>query len=229
MTSLTSASLAQQLAQTTCHPVLPKEFQFGIGLIVDLSATSDIWGKVTAGHSFADEIKRQAQVIQAKVEIGRYAEERTIYQDTDNFSDSQARTMHIGIDLGVPTHTPVFAPLDGKIFGFADHQTQGDYGPTIILCHQLDGLVFHTLYGHLSRDSLADLFIGKSIQQGEQFARIGASNENGGWASHLHLQIIQDMGNHTDDYPGVIDPAQADYYLNNCPNPNLILKRTDLK
>lgn len=210
------------------HPVLDTRYQFGKGLIVDLSPSSEIWKKVNDEHDFSAEIKRQVAKIGAVVEIGQYAEQRMIYQDTDNFSGSESRTLHIGIDLGIPAGNSIFAPFDGEVFGFANHQQQGDYGPTIILRHQLDDYVFHTLYGHLATSSLNNLQRGQIIKTGEAFATIGGSHENGGWASHLHFQIIRDMAEYQNDYPGVVDPIHANFYLKNCPNPNLILKREDL-
>ena len=210
------------------HPVLESKYQFGKGLIVDLSPTSDIWNRVNEQHDFSAEIKRQVAEIGAVVEIGRYAEQRMIYQDTDNFLGSESRTLHIGIDLGIPAGNSVFAPLEGEVFGFANHQQQGDYGPTIILRHELEGYVFHTLYGHLAKSSLNNLQRGQFIKAGQAFATIGDSHENGGWASHLHFQIIRDMVEYQNDYPGVVNPIHASFYLKNCPNPNLILKREDL-
>ncbi|OEF28179.1 peptidoglycan DD-metalloendopeptidase family protein [Vibrio rumoiensis] len=89
-------------------------------------------------------------------------------------------------------------------------------------------MIFYTLYGHLAASSLNALHIGKTIKEGAVFATIGDVNENGGWASHLHFQIIRDMGEYLNDYPGVVDPNEADFYLKNCPNPNWILGRDDL-
>ena len=71
---------------------------------------------------FQRKYKRQVAEIGAVLEIGRYAEQRMIYQDTDSFSDYQSRTLHIGIDLGIPAGNP-FSPLEGEIFGFANHHT----------------------------------------------------------------------------------------------------------
>ena len=39
---------------------------------------------------------------------------------------------------------------------------------------------------------------------------------------------FKDMGDYSNDYPGVIAPEQFDFYQDNCPNPNLTLKRSDL-
>lgn len=216
-------SLEETLKRHTFHPVIPEKLQHGTPLNIDLSPSSELWQRINAEHSYAQEIKRLAAEINATVEVGRYNEERMIYQDTDNFSGREQCTLHIGIDMGIPAGNPVFAPLAGEVFGFADHAAEGDYGPTVILRHELEGHVFHTLYGHLARTSLATLQVGQKIAQGEQFATIGESSENGGWPTHVHFQIVRDMQGQTDDYTGVVDPAKADFYLANCPDPNLIL------
>jgi len=47
---------------------------------------------------------------------------------------------------------------------------------------------------------------------------------NGDYAPHLHFQIIIDMEEKTGDYPGVCSENKLEFYKNNCPNPNLLLK-----
>ena len=69
--------------------------------------------------------------------------------------------MHIGLDLWIKAGTPVLSALDGKVHSFDFNAGFGDYGPTIILEHQLEDQTFYTLYGHLSLDSLDGLKIGK--------------------------------------------------------------------
>ncbi|MGO1298721.1 MAG: peptidoglycan DD-metalloendopeptidase family protein [Vibrio sp.] len=218
-----SVSFEALIKRYDYHPVIPAERQYGRPLIVDLSPESAIWQKVTAGHDYAQEIKRQAAAINATVEVGRYGEERLIYQDTENFSGQEARTLHIGIDLGIPAGNCVYAPLEGTVLGFGNEPTQGSYGPSIVLQHELEGQVFHTLYGHLSVSSLETITVGQVIARGKPFATIGEPDENGGWPTHLHFQIIRDMQGNTADYVGVVDPQYADFYLNNCPDPNWIL------
>ena len=100
----------------------------------------------------------------------------------------------------------------------------GDYGPTLILQHKINGFTFHTLYGHLSLESLSDKKIGDKITKGEQIATLGLPPTNGDYAPHLHFQIIIDMENKTGDYPGVCSEKTLEYYANNCPNPNVLLK-----
>nr|WP_231119668.1 peptidoglycan DD-metalloendopeptidase family protein [Piscirickettsia salmonis] len=95
-----------------------------------------------------------------------------------------------------------------------------------MLQHQLglEPYTFYTLYGHLSRHSFKTLYIGKAIAQGEPFATIGNEDENGGWPSHLHFQIINSMtDHHSGNYPGICSEKELDYYLEQCPDPNLIL------
>jgi hypothetical protein len=40
------------------------------------------------------------------------------------------------------------AALDGRVHSFQNNDSLGNYGPTIILEHQVEDLTFYTLYGH---------------------------------------------------------------------------------
>jgi len=53
---------------------------------------------------------------------------------------------------------------------------------------------------------------------------VGDSSVNGGYSPHLHFQIIKNIEDNFSDYPGVTSKKDLDYYLENCPNPNLLLK-----
>lgn len=163
----------------------------------------------------------------AKYCIGGYAEHRTIYSRSRLFDapgkTDEPRRLHLGVDIWGPASTPVIAPLDGMVHSFADNTAAGDYGPTIILYHYVDGIEFYTLYGHLSLDSLK-YKIGDLIWKGDQFAAFGFPGENGQWPCHLHFQIIKDLGNYKGDYPGVCKYSEKESYLQNCPDPELILR-----
>ncbi|MFO7683285.1 MAG: aminotransferase class III-fold pyridoxal phosphate-dependent enzyme, partial [Chloroflexota bacterium] len=118
----------------------------------------------------------------------------------------------------------VYAPLPGKIHSFHDNNLPLDYGPTLILAHETDeGVPFYTLYGHLSRKSMADWTVGKRIAAGEQIATVGAMHENGGWPPHLHFQIMLDMLGKEGDFIGVAPASQREVWKSICPDPNLIL------
>lgn len=158
--------------------------------------------------------------------IGGYAEDRVIYRHRKHFNANaeKPRSIHLGVDIWAEAGTPLYAPLDATVHSFAFNDHYGDYGPTISLAHELAGTTFFTLYGHLSLGSLEGLYDGKSIREGERFASIGPYPENGDWPPHLHFQVIRDMGSYRGDFPGVCNAADRGYYLNLCPDPELILR-----
>jgi len=158
------------------------------------------------------------------VGVGCYDEDRVVYRGRALFGGGgEHRSVHLGIDIFVESGTPVSTPLAAEIHSFANNETHGDYGPTIILEHRSEGVVFFTLYGHLSVDSLAGLRAGGRYAAGEVIGRVGGSHENGGWAPHLHFQVITDMGTWRGDFPGTAAPSERERYLGLCPDPNLIL------
>ena len=157
--------------------------------------------------------------------VGGYSEDRVIYRRSPHFvSGAEPRSIHLGVDIWMPAGTPVLAPLDSRLHSFRDNQGFGDYGPTVILEHELEETTFYTLYGHLSRESLAGLRENQSVAGGQQIGEIGPYPENGDWPPHLHFQIIADMLGMKGDFPGVAAPSQRDHYLKLCPDPNLILQ-----
>ena len=163
----------------------------------------------------------------ARYGIGGYNEHRTVYSRSpvfDTGEDDEPRRLHLGTDIWGKPYTRVMAPLDGIVHSFAFNNAYGDYGTTIILTHQLEGNVFHTLYGHLSLNSIKNVQEGETIKKGDVFAEFGIPVENGHWPPHLHFQIIYDMEGKKGDYPGVCRFSEKERYLENCPDPALLLK-----
>lgn len=159
-----------------------------------------------------------------KIAIGGYGEDRVVYKRSKHFGQGpDARSIHLGVDLWIDAYTKVLAPFDAKVHSFQNNNNHGDYGGTIILTHEIDGQSFHTLYGHLSLNSLNGKSEGMKIKAGEAFAELGSPEENGGWPPHLHFQVIRDMGDKKGDFYGVASPSEKEVRLNQCPNPNLIL------
>lgn len=154
--------------------------------------------------------------------LGGYLEDRTWYARSPLFG--KERSVHLGVDIWTDAGAEIFAPLDGEVHSFADNEGFGNYGPTLILKHQLDGMEFHTLYGHLSRANLSEWKKGSIVQAGQRIGNLGHIHENGEWPSHLHFQIVIDMQGHQGDYPGVCAHQDVKFYQNNCPDPNLILR-----
>ena len=158
------------------------------------------------------------------VGIGRYNEDRVLYRHSPLFNGTaERRSVHLGIDLFVVEGTEVMAPLPGTVHSAADNAGLGNYGPTVILRHELEGTPFHTLYGHLSRRSIEGLENSARIEAGDPVGEVGDLQENGSWPPHLHFQIITDSVDGVVDYPGVAAPSERARFLDLCPDPNLIL------
>ncbi|MFT3725798.1 MAG: peptidoglycan DD-metalloendopeptidase family protein [Hyphomonadaceae bacterium] len=159
------------------------------------------------------------------VRFGGYGEDRSLYtQPLFAPEGEEPRTVHLGIDIFAPADTDVITPLHARVHSSRTNDNAGDYGPTIILEHApAPGVKFHTLYGHLNRDSLKGLKPGAAFMAGERFAGLGTKRENGGWPPHLHFQIILDIGSAKGDYPGVCKRSERDHWLAICPDPRPLL------
>jgi peptidoglycan LD-endopeptidase LytH len=178
---------------------------------------------------FATYINRTLRAHGARYGFGGYGEHRMLYSRSRHFdggenSGEEPRRLHLGVDIWGPAGTKVMAPLGGIVHSFAFNNNDSDYGATLILTHQLEGIGFHTLYGHLSLNSLKNLYEGKTIDRGEVIAEFGMRFENGNWPPHLHFQLIADMQGWKGDYPGVCRHSERDRWLANCPDPDLILR-----
>ena len=159
--------------------------------------------------------------------LGSYGEKRSVYA-TDQFADSaspERRTLHLGIDVFAPAMTPVHAPLPGKVAFLTYNADPLDYGHTLILEHEADGIRFHTLYGHLAGTLPMLLATGDEVAAGQVIAHLGDWHENGGWAAHFHFQIMADMLEQTGgNFFGVGHESLWDVWQSVCPDPNLILR-----
>jgi len=159
-----------------------------------------------------------------KIGWGGYLENRDFYRRSRHFDgQNEPRSIHLGIDLWSAAGSAVFCPWHGFVHSFKNNEAFGDYGPTIIVGHELGGLVFFTLYGHLNQFSLEGLRKGKTIEKGTLLGRLGKPEENGGWPPHLHFQIVSDMGELIGDFPGVAAQSDVSKYTALCPDPQLIL------
>lgn len=151
---------------------------------------------------------------------GGYLEKRTVYSNRPHFlQKGPLRDIHLGVDFWTAAGTWVVAPLDGILHSQANNSGSGNYGPTMILEHNLEGEVFYTLYGHLAKDSLARFLPGSPIPAGTRFARLGTESENGNWPPHLHFQVIKDLKGHRGDFPGVCAETDLEEFKAICPNP----------
>lgn len=86
--------------------------------------------------------------------------------------------MHHGVDLGVPTGTPVRAMAAGRV---SLAGARSGYGLAVVIDH---GGGWTTLYGHLDR---VDVRVGDRVRAGTQ---VGLSGNTGlSTAPHLHFEL----------------------------------------
>src|SRR5258706_5310866 len=232
-----SSALKKWLAENAraAASVLDTDLRAGASIVFDFSVGSRFLGAdpaaadpATMSERIFGEMKRAG----ASVGIGRYAEARPIYTSalfgsSENPTDER-RTIHLGIDLLVAPGSAVHAPLDGVVHSMANNSAPLDYGPVVILRHSFPNhrggtQEFFTLYGHLTAQTLARLRVGQKIDRGEKFAEIGATQENGGWAPHLHFQVIADLLDYGADFPGVARACDRGVWTSLSPDPNLLL------
>ncbi|GAA4012862.1 hypothetical protein GCM10022408_27060 [Hymenobacter fastidiosus] len=210
-------------------PVLPVDLNSPEVCRLDFSAQNP----VLAGADLRDTAAFEALVTElladqnALIGVGGYLENRVIYRRSPGlFGDPAipARSLHLGVDVWLRAGTPVLTPLPAVVHSVQDNASFGDYGPTVILEHALDGTTFYTLYGHLDRAETALLRPGMTLEKGAQVAEVGPAPENGDWPPHLHFQIIADLEGRTGDFPGVALPEERAKWAELCPDPNLVLQ-----
>ena len=194
---------------------------------IDLSESNQILNTVDVSSSskLGVFVNNHLKKRNALVAHGGYLEVRNIYKRSNHFNSQteEERNIHLGVDLWCGAETPILTPLDGVVHSFKNNTNYGDYGPTIILQHNISGVAFYTLYGHLSLVSINKLRVGKEFKKGEQIATLGNASRNGDYPPHLHFQIIKDIQNYYGDYPGVCSENDLEFYKGNCPDPNLLL------
>ncbi|MFT3825652.1 MAG: peptidoglycan DD-metalloendopeptidase family protein [Chitinophagaceae bacterium] len=199
--------------------LLPLDFTAG-----NTELTAEV---ITDTALFSKYVEAKLEAAGARYGIGGYAEHRTIYDRSTVFDadkpGEEPRRLHLGTDIWGPAGTPVFAFAGGMVHSVAFNDQYGDYGATMILLHQLDGMPFYTLYGHISLADIQGMSAGQYVTRGQEIAHFGEPHENGHWPPHLHFQVIIDMELKQGDYPGVCKYSEREKYLDNCPDPDTIL------
>ncbi len=89
-----------------------------------------------------------------------------------------SRRQHRGVDLAMPTGTPVYATADGVI---SKAEWFSSYGLYISLEH---GAAIQTRYGHLSRLNVA---AGQQVKKGDLIGYVGSTGRSTG--PHLHYEV----------------------------------------
>ena len=218
-------NLENYFSQIENAKVIDSSIPYSEYIAIDLSASNKKLSVIDLGNAMIFETFIENHLLEndAKVAFGGYNEVRNLYNENSHFN-AENRNIHLGIDFWIKAGTPILAALDGIVHSFNFNAGLGNYGPTIILEHVFENQKFYTLYGHLSTESIEDIEIGQVFKKGQKLATLGDSSVNGDYAPHLHFQIIKNIEDKLGDYAGVCSLKTLDYYLENCPNPNLLLK-----
>ncbi len=229
-----SQRVCKLLASVPVAAILDKPFSELPVRVVDLSVDSDEGESIEAATSWqnvdvAQFPKREVDSAGRRfVSIGQYDEVRAVYS-ADQFvcetdAGDERRSVHLGIDVFGPPGMTIRTPLDGDVYGLADNDAALDYGPTVILSHTIEGEKLFSLFGHLSRASLSGMEVGQRLRAGDVVGEVGDQAENGGWAPHLHFQLMLDMLGESNNFPGVARPSMRRVMTSSCPDPNLLLR-----
>jgi len=198
-------------------PLLGHHHPFTGSVQIDLSED----GICSEFLSIEERITNIHLLFPGQVLYGGYLEKRSFYTDSSLFKDEIVnRNIHLGIDIWAPEGTNVYMPEGGIIHSFQFNNHYLDYGGTIIIT--LDQPVngaSHLLLGHLSLESLENLYPGKRLTKGESLAAFGNRQENGGWPPHLHLQLIKNNEGFSGDYPGLCSRDELHIFAHNSPDP----------
>jgi murein DD-endopeptidase MepM/ murein hydrolase activator NlpD len=222
------SQLSSLLAEIESAKVILPQISYSDYIAIDLSTSSKLLENnlLESANDLETIIYSYVSEKEAKIAYGGYLEERDLYKRSELFDaeDQDSRNIHLGIDIWEKSGSTIHAALDGKVHSFKNNEGLGNYGPTIILQHTIDDVDFYTLYGHLSKDSISNLELDQVIKKGDRIGYLGSAEVNGDYAPHLHFQIIEDISDYNGDYPGVCSKTNADFYRENCPNPEILLK-----
>lgn len=203
---------------------------------LDLSVSS-LWIENEAAFNdltyFQYKIERLQEAHPNKIIAGGYLEPRPLYtsEDYDIPSDQGpiSRCVHLGVDFWLPSKTPVHALLDGTVVMALDRKGEKEYGGFVILEHRFSNDSFYTLYGHLDPASIAAHKVGDALKKDALIGKLGSKENNGNWAPHLHFQILLDLLNYTEDFPGVQTYQSQELWADLCPDPNQMFQLKSLK
>jgi murein DD-endopeptidase MepM/ murein hydrolase activator NlpD len=88
---------------------------------------------------------------------------------------------HVGMDIAVPTGTPIQAAATGQVV-FSG--TQAGYGNVVVIQHA-EG--YSTLYAHNTENLVS---VGTTVSQGQPIATVGSTGRSPG--PHLHFELRKD-------------------------------------
>ncbi|WP_322884731.1 aminotransferase class III-fold pyridoxal phosphate-dependent enzyme [Sinorhizobium medicae] len=148
--------------------------------------------------------------------IGPWGEARTVYSGemfVSRLLEKTRRSRHLGLDLFKAAGTKVYTPLAATVASVEIETDPLGYGCLVALRHEPEGCPpFLTLWGHLAHEAVGRLKAGDTLEAGALVGEMGAPEENGGWAPHLHLQICTDTGLSASEILGVGEERYLDVW-----------------
>lgn len=221
-------TLSQLISAEKIFPIMGEKLDRQNTLSLDFSPSNTELPKVdlSSTEKFNDFVFGQLRAAGKKYGIGGYFEHRAIYSRSDVFATEKEdfRDIHLGVDIWTDAFAKVYAPMDGKVHSFQNNVGFGNYGATIILEHQIKGITFYGLYGHLSLKDLEGLTVNQEFKAGDLLCHLGPYPENGDWPPHLHFQLMWDMMGNWGDFPGVCSHREVEKYKALCPDPNILIQ-----
>jgi murein DD-endopeptidase MepM/ murein hydrolase activator NlpD len=123
---------------------------------------------------------------------GGYLENRsTLWHGS--YLDADERFIHLGIDVNVPAHTPIFADSPGRVVSTAtDHPEEHGWGMRVIM--RLDTHPVYLVYGHLH--PAVRVHVNDRVKRGTLLGIVGTAEHNGGWFPHVHVQAVAELTYH---------------------------------
>ena len=93
--------------------------------------------------------------------------------------------MHYGIDIGAPYWQPIYASAAGKVAYTVESYTPGvGGGKQVILYHNINGVVYTTVYMHMIQTNVS---MGEIVTSNSVIGYVGSTG--GSTGSHLHFEI----------------------------------------
>jgi|TARA_B100000959_G_scaffold282761_1_gene349925 4-aminobutyrate aminotransferase-like enzyme/Ser/Thr protein kinase RdoA (MazF antagonist) len=202
---------------------------------IDLSVSSNWLENKLIGKNidlFENKINLLKKLKSNSIIAGGYLEPRILY-NSNNYSRPgnngiENRTIHLGIDFWINKNTPIHAFIDGVVVVKTNNNSKKGYGGLIILEHKVKNLKFYSLYGHLCNVKRLKIKIGDKIKKGSEIGIVGDYNVNGNWAPHLHFQLMLNLLDFKNDFPGVCYYSEKSIWSSICPDPNKIFKSKNL-
>lgn len=119
-------------------------------------------------------------------------EERRTFKVFGQFVDDRFYGYHVGDDIefgDTEEEVPVVAMADGTV---EVAKWVSGYGGVMILRHEVDGVAYHAIYGHVDLSSLA-VEVGDLVMKGQFLANLGdgESTETDGERKHLHFGLYE--------------------------------------